>query len=187
MNLWFYVELYMEFFKVGLFSIGGGLATIPFLQEMGARTGWFTMDALANMIALSESTPGPMGINMATYVGFETGGVLGGMVATVGTITPSLVIIVIISGFLEKFQKSRVVQGIFYGIRPASAALIGSAALQVAEVAFMKETAMGQVIYPNAVLVGIGLCGLMYVSPCGKWHPVTFLLLGGILGGLFSL
>lgn len=185
MNMPFYLQLFFEFFKVGLFSIGGGLATIPFLQEMGTKTGWFTLEELSNMIALSESTPGPMGVNMATYVGFETGGLLGGMVATLGTITPSVIIIILISGFLEKFQESSVVQGIFYGIRPASAALILSAAIQVAQVAFTTETPLGNVLYPSGVTLGLALWGLMCFSPLRKLHPVVFLLSSAVFGVMF--
>ena len=85
-----FLRLFFEFFKVGLFAIGGGLATIPFLSDMGARTGWFSAGDLANMIAISESTPGPIGVNMATYVGFHTGGVLGGAAATLGLVCPSV-------------------------------------------------------------------------------------------------
>ena len=95
-----FLRLFFEFAKVGLFAVGGGLATIPFLQDMGARTGWFTNADLTTMIAVSESTPGPMGVNMATYVGFATAGPLGAVVATVGLITPSIIIIMIIAGFL---------------------------------------------------------------------------------------
>ena len=114
------LQMFVEFFKVGLFSIGGGLATIPFLQDMGARTGWFTSAELANMIAVSESTPGPMGVNMASYVGFELGGPLGCAVATIGLIAPSIIVILIIACFLQKFRQSRAVEGVFYGLRPAS-------------------------------------------------------------------
>ena len=84
-----YLRLFFEFFCTGLFSVGGGLATIPFLQNIGVRTGWFTSQELANMIAVSEATPGPMGVNMATYVGFTSGGVVGSVVATIGLVAPS--------------------------------------------------------------------------------------------------
>ena len=108
-----YIRLFLEFCRVGLFSVGGGLATIPFLTDLGERTGWFSPGDLANMIAISESTPGPMGVNMATYVGFHTGGVVGGVVATLGLVSSSIVIILIIAGFLEKFRQSKVVDGVF--------------------------------------------------------------------------
>ncbi|MFI3254270.1 MAG: chromate transporter [Eubacteriales bacterium] len=176
--------LYLEFFKVGMFSVGGGLATIPFLQDLGARTGWFTQGELANMIAVSESTPGPMGINMASYVGFDSAGLLGAIVATLGIITPSIAIVLFISTMLEKFQDSPVVKGVFYGIRPASAALIVAAALQVAEVGFSKETELGNVIFPAGIFLALVIWGLMYHSPW-KIHPVFFVFFSGIVGMVF--
>lgn len=182
-----YLQLYLEFFQIGLFAIGGGLATIPFLQELGERTQWFSQGDLANMIAVSESTPGPMGINMATYVGFETAGLFGAILATLGTITPSLFIIISISKVLTKFRDSKIVQGIFYGIRPASAALISAAALQVAEVAFTMETTEGNVIFPMGVAVGLVMWGLMYHTPLKSCHPIVFLLISGVFGIIFQL
>ncbi|HIW94158.1 MAG TPA: chromate transporter, partial [Candidatus Flavonifractor merdipullorum] len=121
------LQLFLEFFRVGLFSVGGGLATIPFLTDLGNRTAWFTQAELANMIAVSESTPGPMGVNMASYVGFETAGPVGCVVATLGLVTPSIIVILIIARFLQKFRSSKTVDGVFYGLRPASTALIASA------------------------------------------------------------
>ena len=120
-----FLRLFFEFAKVGLFAVGGGLATIPFLQDMGARTGWFTDVDLTTMIAVSESTPGPMGVNMATYVGFQTGSLAGGplggaagaVLATLGLITPSIIIIIAIAGFLQKFRQSKTVDAVFSGDR----------------------------------------------------------------------
>lgn len=183
----FYFQLYFEFFKVGLFSIGGGLATIPFLQEMGEKTGWFTMESLANMIALSESTPGPMGINMATYVGFETGGLFGAMVATLGAVTPSLFIIIIISGFLNNFKESHLVKAVFYGIRPASAALILSAAVEVAKVAFTTSNEFGTTLYPTTIWFGLILWGLIHFTPATKLHPICFLFISALIGVFIGL
>ena len=130
-----YIRLFYEFFKTGLFAIGGGLATLPFLYEISEKTGWFTTQDISNMIAVSESTPGAIGINMSTYVGFHTafsyygyaGAILGGIVSTLSLIIPSIIIIEVISGFLKKFRESKLVQDIFYGLRPASTALIASA------------------------------------------------------------
>ena len=110
------LRLYFEFAKVGLFAVGGGLATIPFLQNMGANTGWFTSTDLTTMIAVSESTPGPMGVNMATYVGFETAGLPGAVIATLGLITPSIIIIMIIAGFLQKFRQSKTVDAVILAV-----------------------------------------------------------------------
>ena len=85
-----FLQLFYEFFKTGLFAVGGGLATLPFLEDISQRTGWFTSAQLADMLAISESTPGPIGVNMATYVGFETAGILGSLCATVGLVMPSV-------------------------------------------------------------------------------------------------
>ena len=98
--------MFLEFFKTGLFAVGGGLATIPFLREIGVRYGWYTMSDLSTMIAVSESTPGPMGVNMASYVGFSQYGVLGSIIVTLGLVLPSLIIICIIANFLEKFKEA---------------------------------------------------------------------------------
>ena len=117
------LRLVFEFFKTGLFSIGGGLATLPFLYEMSDHTGWFTHTDIADMIAVSESTPGAIGINMATYAGYKTSGILGGFCATVGLAMPSIIIILIVAHFLNKFRDSRYVARAFYGLRPASIAM----------------------------------------------------------------
>ena len=127
-----FLSLFYEFFKAGLFAVGGGLATIPFLKEISAKTGWFTLSQLTDMIAISESTPGPMGVNCATYVGFETAGILGSIIATIGLITPSVIIIILISKILEKFRNNRYVDAAFFGLRAASVALIAEAGISVA-------------------------------------------------------
>ena len=114
-----YILLFLEFFKTGLFSIGGGLATLPFLYDIADKYPWFDRAVLADMIAVSESTPGPIGINMATYVGYETGGILGGILATVALVLPSVIIIIIIAKFLNKFNENKIVKSAFYGLRPA--------------------------------------------------------------------
>ena len=121
------LKLFIEFFLVGLFSVGGGLATIPFLQNMAERTGWFSLDQLTNMIAVSESTPGPLGVNMASYVGYTTAGIPGAVIATLGLIAPCVIIIIIIAAILKKFRNNPHIEAIFYGLRPASAALIAAA------------------------------------------------------------
>lgn len=115
-----YLQLFIEFFKVGLFSIGGGLATLPFLYNISDRLRWYSHMDLANMIAISESTPGPVGVNTATYVGNTVAGILGTVVATAALIVPSIIIIIIISKFLNKFKDSKHVKNVFYGLRPAS-------------------------------------------------------------------
>ena len=110
-----YLQLFWEFFKTGLFAVGGGMATIPFLYQMSDTTGWFTRMDLANMIAVGESTPGPIGVNMATYAGFTTAGIFGTICATVGLVCPSVIVIIFVYKILEKFKGSSLVNNVFYG------------------------------------------------------------------------
>ncbi len=133
-----YLQLFIEFFKVGLFSIGGGLATLPFLYNISDRLRWYSHMDLANMIAISESTPGPVGVNTATYVGNTVAGILGSVVATAALIVPSIIIIIIISKFLNKFKDSKHVKNVFYGLRPASVGLIAAAGYSVIIMALLN-------------------------------------------------
>lgn len=180
-----YIRLFFEFCKVGLFAVGGGLATIPFLSDLGSRTGWFTSAQLADMIAVSESTPGPIGINMATYAGYTAAGVPGGIIATLGLVFPSLIIILIIAGFLSKFRESRIVDAVFYGLRAASAALITAALLQVAEIALMNhEMSDGttQLFYWPAVILAAVVFVCFSYTPLKKIHPIFFIAFSAVIG-----
>ena len=184
------LRLYYEFFKTGLFSIGGGMATIPFLQHMGEATGWFTNQDLTMMIAVSESTPGPLGVNMATYVGFETAGVVGALVATLGVITPGIIIILIIASFLEKFRNNRHVEAVFSGLRPASTALIVSAGLTVAASIFFMADNLSPDSFPGVrwptVLLAAGAFGVMQWTPLKKLHPVAYIAFAAVVGIIFQ-
>ena len=144
------LRLFWEFFKTGLFAVGGGMATLPFLRDIGIRTGWFTQQKLADMIAVSESTPGPIGVNMATYVGFETAGIPGAVVATLGLICPSIIIILLIARVLKQFRSNQTVDAVFYGLRPCSIALIAAAGLMVAKLTFLNSDAAGAGISGSA-------------------------------------
>lgn len=185
------LRLFFEFFKVGLFSVGGGLATIPFLSDLGERTGWFTSGQLANMIAISESTPGPMGVNMATYVGFTSAGIPGGVLATLGLVCPCVIVILIIAKFLQKFRQSKVVDSIFYGLRAASVALITSAMLQVAKIALMFHEVPGtgavQTFYWPAILLAAVIFVLVKFTPLKKLHPICFIGIAAVVGIVFKL
>ena len=183
-----YLRLFYEFFKTGLFSVGGGLATLPFLYEMSTKTGWFTTADIADMIAVSESTPGPIGINKSTYAGFTTGGVLGGVVASIGLSVPSVIIILIIAKFLEKFRSNRFVEGAFYGLRPASIAMITAAGLNVARVALVNMDALaagnyGEFFLWKSILLGIAIfIGQRKL----KWSPVIFIAIAAVVGIVFQ-
>ena len=117
------ITLFLEFLKIGTFTVGGGLATLPFLFELADKYQWFSYEELMNMVAISESTPGPIGINMATYVGYNVANIIGAIAASIATIIPALFFIVLIAKFLGKFKDNKYVQAIFYGLRPAVAAL----------------------------------------------------------------
>ena len=184
------LRLYFEFFKTGLFAVGGGLATIPFLRDIAANTGWFTDTDLTTMIAVSESTPGPIGVNMATYVGFQSAGVPGSVIATLGLITPSIVIILIIAGFLNKFRQSKAVDAVFKGLRPASTALIASAGISVALSVLVKvggtfEHTFGVNWLSLAIAVGVFFA--MRLKKLKKLHPIVFIGISAVLGIILQL
>ena len=188
------LRLYWEFFKVGLFSVGGGLATLPFLYSLGSRTGWFTSAQVADMLAVSESTPGPIGVNMATYVGYTCGGVPGSIVATLGLITPSILIIILVAAALQAFQKNKYVQGAFYGLRPASTGLITAAGWSVLVLvltnreAFRKSGSLLSLFrWKNLVLFAILLFLTNRVPLLKKAHPIVFIGFAAVIGVLFHL
>ena len=139
-----YLSLFYEFFKTGLFAIGGGMATVPFLYNLADKTGWFSHADIADMIAVSESTPGAIGINMSTYAGFKTACISGGILATLGLALPSVIVILLIAKFLKHFRENRYVDGAFYGLRPASIAMITAAGINVAKVALINLSAFSE-------------------------------------------
>ena len=183
-----FLRLFLQFFKTGLFSVGGGLATLPFLYEMSDVTGWFSHADIADMIAVSESTPGAIGINMATYAGFRTAGIAGGIIATIGLAAPSIIIILIIAKFLEKFRQNRYVEGAFYGLRPASIAMITVAGVNVAKVALVDLPAFaatGQIsslfLWKNIILGVLLFIGTRKL----KWSPIVFIIISAAVGIIF--
>lgn len=188
-----YLSLFWEFFKTGLFSVGGGMATLPFLYRMSETKGWFTAAQLADMVAVSESTPGPIGVNMATYVGFTTGGIPGSIIATLGLITPSVIVILLVARVLEKFRTNRTVDSAFYGLRPCSIGLIGAAGLLVVKIAlfhfdrYEQSGALPDLLNIKAILLAAVLLVLTRaVKPLKKLHPVFFIIGSALAGILFQ-
>ena len=193
-----FLELFIRFFMVGLFSVGGGLATLPFLSDMGETTGWFDAMDISNMIAVSESTPGPIGINMATYVGYQVGsqigapfGIIGSIVASIGEVTPCVIIIMIISKMLMKFRDSKYVEFAFYGLRAASVGLIAAAWLGVAKIAFFNSEAMAQggnflmaIDYKSIILSALIF---FLATKFKKLHPIALILLSAVVGIIFKM
>ena len=196
-----YLRLFWEFFKTGLFAVGGGMATLPFLQAIGENTGWYTYGELMNMLAVSESTPGPIGINMATYVGFTVAGLPGAVIATLGEITPSIIVILIVAAVLHSFRNNKYVDRAFYGLRPASTGLIAAAGVTVilevltsVQVAaqgggLVKGVVLGEGSLLN--LRGLLLAALLvaltnYVPKVKKLHPIVFIGLSAAAGIAFG-
>ena len=187
------LQLFWEFFKTGLFAVGGGMATLPFLYDISTRTGWFTQEKLADMIAVSESTPGPIGVNMATYVGFETAGIPGAVVATLGLVFPSIIIILIIARVLKQFRENKTVDAAFYGLRPCSIALIAAAGMLVAKITFLNTDVLNTGIgiselfrWKEVLLAGVLLLATRGIKPLKKLHPVVFIAISAVAGILFS-
>lgn len=183
------LELGFRFFCCGLFAIGGGLATLPFLYNISKETGWYTFSDISNMIAVSESTPGPMGVNMATYVGFTTAGPVGAVIATLGLITPSIIVILIIAGFLKAFKTNKYVQNAFYGLRPASTGLIAAAGLSVLSLVLLHKDAFaasGKITDLISIRSIVLLVVLYYFTAiCKKTkglHPVAFIAASAVIG-----
>ena len=187
-----YLQLFFEFFKAGLFAIGGGMATLPFLYDMSDKMGWFTYADLANMVAISESTPGPIGINMATYVGYTLRGGPGAVTATVGLITPSIIIILIIAKFLQAFKDSPLVDAAFYGLRPASTGLIAAAGLSVLALGLVTPgVSEGAGILELINIKSILLIAILYyfTAVCKNTkglHPACFIAASAVVGIVFQ-
>lgn len=189
-----YLQLFWEFFQTGLFAVGGGMATIPFLYDMSDKTGWFTRQDLANMIAVGESTPGPIGVNMATYVGYITGmgeggigsAVAGAVIATLGLVTPSLIVILIVAAMLKRFQDSPLVQRAFYGLRPASTGLIAAAGISVA-VSNLFDVSASVVNWKGWILAAVLWLLTNKVGKTKKLHPIVFIAASALVGIVFAM
>ena len=195
------LQLFYEFFKVGLFAVGGGMATIPFLYDIAERTSWFTQMDLMNMIAASESTPGHIRVKMATYVGYVTGmgqggivtAIIGALIASLGLVTPSIIVILIVAKFLKSFRNNKYVNNSFYGLRPTSAGLIAAAGLSVAvtnllNLTLIKNTGftMDAVNWKGLILAIVLWIFTNKVKKTKGLHPIIFIGLSALAGIVFS-
>ena len=188
-----YLRLFWEFFKTGLFAVGGGMATLPFMYDISDKTGWFTHSMLADMVAVSESTPGPIGVNMATYVGFVTGGIPGAVVATVGLVTPSVIVILLIARVLKAFRENQYVDAGFYGLRPCSIGLIAAAGVLVVKLAlfntelYASTGAIADLFNVKAlILAAVLLAATRCIKKLKGLHPIVFILASAVIGIVFS-
>lgn len=172
-----YLILFFEFLIIGTFSIGGGLATLPYLYSLAERYPWFNKATLIDMIAISESTPGPIGINMATFAGFKAGGVLGGILASIAVITTGTIFMLIISGFLDKFKGHVILEKAFYGIRPMVAALIAYAGYEMFQITILN----GEAFSLDFVSLGLFIVVSILLLKT-KISPILLILFAAILG-----
>ena len=183
-----YLTLFYEFFKVGLFSVGGGVATIPFYMELADKYDWLTTQMLTDMIAVSESTPGPIGINLATYAGFRAAGIPGALVATFSEVLPSFIILVLIAKALERYKENTLVSSAFSGIRPAVAGLIAAAGWSVMRVALFTAPS-GSSLFTMLrscdikwLVLFCALLALMQIKPLKKLHPIVYIVFSAVVG-----
>ena len=194
-----YLQLFWEFFKTGLFAIGGGMATIPFLYDLSDKTGWFSHTDLANMIAVGESTPGPIGVNMATYVGFITGmedggvgmAIFGAVTATLGLVAPSIIVILIIAKILSSFKDNKYVNNAFYGLRPASTGLIAAAGFSVVMSTMVIVGGVTEHVFSlnwKGLILAVILWLLTNVVKKTKGlHPIVFIGISALVGIIFQM
>lgn len=178
-----YWLLFMEFLIIGAFAIGGGLATLPYLINLANKYPWFTQATLMDMVAISESTPGPIGINMATYAGYVAAGIPGGIIASISVMLVGMIFMIVIGRSLERFKESTVLVKVFYGLRPTIAALIGFAAYTMLQTVVADAT-----LELVPILSSIGLFTLTLVLIYkSKLSPISIIGLAAILSFILPL
>ena len=172
-----YLLLFWEFFQTGLFAVGGGLATLPFLYSISDRYGWFTHAQIADMLAVSESTPGPIGVNMATYCGMTVAGVPGALVATLGLVLPSILIILLVASLLTRFRENRFVESVLRVLRPVSVGMVAAAVWSVIKAGLF----VGEWTISWIALAVFGVV-LVLALKFRKLHPIVLMILGAAAG-----
>ena len=176
------IELFWTFFKIGLFTFGGGYAMLPLVQREVQAHGWMTAAELVNFIAVSESTPGSFAVNVSTYVGAVTAGAAGAAVATLGVVMPSFLIILAIAGCYRKFCKNRIVNGCMTGLRPAVVGMIATAAVSVSGSVFFPDGfSTGSIMNPGTLILFI-IAAVMLVLSIKKVHPIIIILISALAG-----
>ena len=177
-----FLELFWTFFKIGLFTFGGGYAMLPLIQAEVQAHKWIANADLVNFVAVSESTPGPFAINISTYVGSVMGGVFGSFCATLGVVLPSFLIILIVAKCYEKFQSNKIVKGCMSGLKPAVIGMIGAAVVSVAETVFFADSVSFAVLQSAAFYVSLGIFLVMVVLALKKVHPILLICMSAAVG-----
>lgn len=184
-----FLYLFSMFFRIGIFSFGGGLAMLPLIFQSVQDFGIMTSHEFSNLVALSQVTPGPIAVNAATYVGFNYAGVLGAMTATLGVCLPSFLLILLVMKFMEKFKESKGLEGAFLGIRPVTVGLIGAAAIFVAETSLVNGTLFSAEIFTSpGTYINVIPCVIFAVTLilAGKFKvsPIKITILMAIVGAV---
>ena len=183
-----------EFFKAGLFAIGGGLATVPFIYDIAGRYDWLEASIVPDMIAIGESTPGPIGVNIATYAGYNAAGIPGAITATLFLVLPSVIVVILVSKVLQKFAKNRYVEGVFYTIRPAVTAMIAAAGWNVLSTSVVNISVLEAgwsfqnflaMFSPVALILFIA--AFIASNVWKKLHPIALIAIGAVVGIVFKM
>ncbi len=177
-----YLELFLTFLKIGAFTIGGGYAMLPLIQSEVVAHGWLDNEALVNFIAVSESTPGPFAVNIATYCGAQTAGFFGAVCATLGIVLPSFIIILVIANFFAKFKNNSVVTGCMSGLKPAVIGLIGAAVLSIAATVFIPNGFNLDIFTDTALYTSLVIFAIALVLVFKKLHPILIICISAVLG-----
>ena len=187
-----YADLFLTFAKIGVCTFGGGYAMLPILQrELVEKRGWATEEELSDYFAIGQCTPGIIAVNTATFVGHSRKGAAGGVIATLGLVCPSILVILVIAGFLKKFRESRGVDAVFYGIRPASTALIAAALAEVCSIALLNLSAFqtggaAALFQWKGIALAVVIFVCLQVKPLKKLHPIVFIAASAVIGAVFQ-
>ncbi|MDR0503853.1 MAG: chromate transporter [Treponema sp.] len=178
--------LYLEFFKTGLFAAGGGLATLPFLFKMADKYEWLNHETVGNFLAIAQSSPGPIGVNMAVLCGFRAAGITGGIIAAAGIVSPAIIVIIILSVIMKSFKENKIAVSVFSGLRPASLGLLASAFFLALKLALYVKDAP---FWHNSLRVREGVILLIIFAAILKLkgHPVIYIAIGAAVGILLRL
>lgn len=181
-----YLELLLTFMKIGAFTFGGGYAMLPLIQDEVVSHRWLDSTALVDFIAVSESTPGPFAINIATYVGAEAGGFLGAICATLGVVLPSFIIILIVAGCYEKFKSNQIIKGCMSGLKPAVIGLIAASVLSVASTVFVGGIFTVELFSDTAFYLSLGIFAISVILSIKKIHPILVICISAVIGICFG-
>ena len=181
-----YLELFVTFLMIGAITFGGGYAMLPIIQKEVAAKGWVDAAALVDFVAVSESTPGPFAINMATYVGSEVGGFFGAICATLGVAVPSFVVILIVAKCYDAFRQSKTVKGCMSGLKPAVVGLIGGAVITVGLTVFFPQGVNLAAFTQLKFYLAAGITAVMAVLAFKKVHPIIIICISAVLGIIFG-